>query len=439
MTARTPVSPTRRRLTLLILLGVTLVSLLDRQIMAILAHPIAEDLNLTDSQLGLLSGVAFAAVYATLTIPVGWMADRVDRTRIIAVATASWSVISATCGLAGNFWHLLISRMGVAVGEAGATPSAHSIASDLYPPERRGFAIATIQAGSPLGLLLAFAVGGLIAQEYGWRAAFYASAVPGLVMTVLVLAVMRDPRARGGTGAAAHRAGLPRHGFRSATRELLANPPMRSILAGGVLCAFGVYGALAWLPAYFQRTFDWSSGRAGIVLGLMFGVVGLAGTWGGGVLGDRLYLRRRDGHTRVVLLSSVVVVALFPLFLAAPGGLAALLVLAIPAGLLGLFQGPLAAAVQNVCPPSRRGLASAFYIFSVNLLGQSLGPTAIGVVSDLAESAGLGNGLRAGLLLVPLSALAAVIVLRRAGARILAHTTPDDDHAVPVQHTSPKP
>lgn len=180
------------------------------------------------------------------------------------------------------------------------------------------------------------------------------------------------------------------------------------------MCAFAAYSALAWLPTYFQRAFDWTPARAGILLGPMFGVLGLTGIWAGGLCGDYLYRRRADGHTRTVQLSLLAIAVLFPAFLAAPSDTVALAVLTIPAGLLGMFQGPLAAAVQNVCRPEQRGIASGIYLFAINLIGQSLGPSAVGIVSSLV------GGLRPALLLIPLSALAGAYFLQRAGDLTLA-------------------
>ena len=384
------------------------VNLLDRQILAILAEPIRLELGLSDFQLGILNGLAFATVYAALTLPIARLADSRDRITILAACTTIWSLMCGACGLAANFAQLCAARMGVAAGEAGTGPAAHSLISDLFEPDRRGQAIAFFQLGAPFGILLAFGVGGPLAQAIGWRWTFFVLAVPGIIVALLARVILRDPRIRPPIGKEAVRTPFLRD-----VRIVLAEPGIRRLILAGALTGTAVFGMVVWVPVLFQRQFGWSVGEAGITFGAMLGLLGITGTILGGKLGDRLQQRRNDGYVLLVGLSMLV--SSVPLAAALLIGSApiALVLLVVPLTGLAMYQGPLAAAMQNTAPPQHRAMASAMLVMAINFVGLGFGPTAIGGLSDLLAKAGFANSLAYALLLAPLAAaLCGVILLR---------------------------
>ena len=279
-----------RRYALIILLLVFASSHVDRQILAILLEPIKHDLVLSDTQLGFLSGIAFALFYATLGIPIAMWADRSNRRNIIALALATWSGMTVLCGMAANFSQLALARIGVGVGEAGSSPPSHSMIADMYQPAERGTAMGVFASGANLGLLLGFLVGGWVNQWYGWRVAFYVVGVPGLVLAVIVRLTLREPPRGYAEGLKPSQQAAPRLG--EVIRFMLSPPSLRHLLAGASLTAFVGYGVILWLPAFLARLHGMTSGAIGTLLALFLGLIGGLGTYGGGLLADRL--ARRD-------------------------------------------------------------------------------------------------------------------------------------------------
>ena len=372
------------RLTLWILLIVYIFNFIDRQIVNILAEPIARDLELTDTQIGLMTGLAFALFYTVLGIPIARLADRqtTSRPRLIAVALALWSAMTALCGVAQNFWQLLLARIGVGVGEAGCTPPAHSLISDMVPPEKRASALAFYSLGIPVGSLLGMVIGGLLADYLGWREAFVVVGLPGVVLALVVWSVLRDPRRSDVAAAAAGKGSPAALPLGQAVAEIMRSRAFVLLVLAGSAAAFLSYGKTTWTTIFFQRTHDMTPGQVGLWFGIIGGVGGILGTWLGGYLADRFGARNR----RHVLTAPAVGMALaVPLAIAAyqaPSWPLALALIFLPQVFNSLYYGPCYSAAQGLVPLRARAIAAAALLFFQNLIGLGLGPLFFGVLSD---------------------------------------------------------
>ena len=275
------------RVMLWLLLVVYIFNFLDRQIVNILAEPIRRDLDLSDTQIGLMTGIAFALFYTVLGLPIARYADRpgTDRAKLIAGALAIWSAMTALCGLAQNFGQLLLARIGVGVGEAGCTPAAHSLIADSVPAEKRASALAFYALGIPIGSLLGMLIGGILADTIGWRKAFLFVGAPGLLLAIVVVLFLRDPRRKQVLDAKAP--ALPVLGMGAAIKSLLLSRTYVLLLAAGSAASFLSYGKSTWTTIFFQRTHGLSTSEVGFWFGIGGGIAGITGTILGGWLADR--------------------------------------------------------------------------------------------------------------------------------------------------------
>ena len=383
-----------RPATLGLLLAIFAINFTDRQLVAVLSEPIKHEFGLSDAQVGLLYGFAFAVVYSIAGIPIARLADRGDRARIINASLALFSLMTIACGLAASYAQLLLARIGVAVGEGGTNPASHSLIAGLYPEARRGTAMAVFALGPSAGILLGFVFGGVIGQAWGWRAALVAAGAAGLCLAMLTTWLLKDsPRAAAGNEPAAP-------SLRHCLRQLFRHAAMRHVFLGGALASFAAYAAIGWLPAFLMRSHGMGTAAAGTVLGILLGVLGAVGTLAGGVLADRLGKRDPAWRLRIVAVAFVAVVPLWVLALLAPHPGAAIASLAIPAAVLCLYLAPTFAAVQSLADPAMRALAAALLLLAGTLIGLGLGPLAIGLLSDALRPAHGADSLRLALLFV---------------------------------------
>lgn len=372
------------RVTLWILLTVYVFNFIDRQIVNILAEPIAKDLKLSDTEIGLMTGLAFALFYTVLGIPIARFADRAttSRPRLIAVALAVWSAMTALCGLAQNFVQLLLARIGVGVGEAGCTPPAHSLIADMVPPERRASALAFYSLGIPVGSLLGMVIGGTLADLMTWRDAFVVVGLPGLGLALLVWFVLRDPRQADAAAvlrAQSHPPALP---LGEALRDVMGSRAFVLLLCAGSAAAFLSYGKTTWTTIFFQRTHDLTPGQVGLWFGLLGGVGGMLGTWLGGYLADRFGAINRRHVLSAPAIGMAVAVPLAIAAYHAPGWPLALALLFVPTVFNSLYYGPTYSAAQGLVPLRARAIAAAALLFFQNLIGLGLGPLFFGMLSD---------------------------------------------------------
>jgi predicted MFS family arabinose efflux permease len=369
------------RLILWVLLIVYIFNFLDRQIVNILAEPISRDLGLSDTQIGLMTGIAFAAFYTFLGIPIARYADspKANRVGLISISLLFWSAMTVICGMAQNFVHLLLARIGVGVGEAGCTPAAHSLIADIAPPEKRASAISFYSLGIPIGSLLGMVTGGLVADAYGWRAAFFVAGLPGIALAVIVMLVLRDPRFAAKLKEAQPK---PAISTREAFKEIASSRAFALMAIGGAAAAFLSYGKATWTTIFFQRTHEMSPGEVGLWFGIGGGIVGVIGTWAGGWFADRF---GKENRRHVLTAPAIGMTVAIPLAIAAywvTDWRAALLLIMLPTLLNALYVGPAYSCAQGLVPLRARAMASAVMLFVQNLIGLGLGPLFFGLFSD---------------------------------------------------------
>ena len=385
----------QRRYTLFMLVLVFTSSHVDRQIMGILGQPIKESLMISDTQLGLLTGIMFAVFYATLGMPMAMWADRNNRRNLISFSVFLWSLMTALCAAATNFTQLLLLRIGVGVGEAGSNPPSHSMIADLYPPEKRSTAMAIFGTGINWGILIGFLVGGWINEWYGWRTAFVVVGLPGILLALLVRYTVKEPP-RGYSESLKQEVAAP--GFWEVVSFIWRSSVLRHIVAAGALVSFAGYASVIWVPIYLVRIHGMGTGEVGSYLALLIGVGGAIGIYLGGRIADFLSARRGEQWLPwVVALSSLISLPMLYLTFMAPTPMTAIAAYVLPAMLGTLYVAPGFALIQNSTPLEMRSVAAAINLFITNIVGLGLGPFTVGFFSDFFSQSYGEDGLRWGL------------------------------------------
>ncbi|HYE27151.1 MAG TPA: MFS transporter, partial [Allosphingosinicella sp.] len=366
---------------LAILLVAYIFNFIDRQIIGVLAVPIKAELALSDRQLGLMGGIAFALFYSGLAIPIAWLADRRSRVNIIAVSVALWSAFTALCGLAQNFWHLFLARMGVGIGEAGGVAPSYALISDFYPKERRARALAFFSLGIPIGSALGVFFGGWIASHLDWRSAFVIVGLAGLPAALMVRLWVPEP-VRGGFDSADGSASAPAPPFLTVAATLARTPSFWLLSFGAASGSILGYGLIFWLPSFFSRSFGLELAEVGWFYGSIVLVGGIAGTWLGGWFGDRAGPSNPAAYALIPAVCFLIAAPAFALGLFAPSLVAGWLLFAFGQMLALAWLGPVIAAVQHIVPPNMRATASASFLFINNLIGIGFGIFFLGFMSD---------------------------------------------------------
>jgi predicted MFS family arabinose efflux permease len=392
VSAQRPNTPTDASLYSYFIVGVLAVvytfNFLDRQLMSILQESIKTDLHLTDTELGMITGLAFALVYTTFGIPLAWLADRTHRVRIIAAACAAWSLFTMACGRAVSFPTLALARLGVGLGEAGGSPPSYSVIADYFPAQKRGVGLGLYSLGVPLGTMVGSAAGAWIDKAYGWRMAFLVVGAPGVLLALLVLVLVREPQ-RGrfdakAAGASVHAPSLP---LLQTIGLFLTNRTLMLTALSSGLSAFVGYAMLNWDPSFLIRIKQMDRSDIAIYYSLIVGATGVLGTFGSGWLVDRFAARNRRAYALVPMASFIIGLPFFLLFVWAPTWQLALVFLAVPALLNNMYLAPALAVIQNAVAPAQRSASSAILLFILNLIGLGGGPVFVGKVSDLLKPA----------------------------------------------------
>ena len=374
-------SPNAPRYTLFILMLTYSCNVMDRNILTMVLEPIRREFALSDTELGLLSGLSFAIFYAVAGLPLGLAADRLNRRNLIFVCLTVWSGMTALCGMAGSFVQLLIARIGVGVGEAGGGPPAMAMISDLFTAKRRATAISTFYLASPLGSLVSFAGGGWLVQHYGWRAAFYAAGIPGLILAVVLILTVREPT-RGQSDVKSEPAGTHRPSLGEILRYVAAQRSLLHLIAGTTLTVFVVSGVGTWSASFFIRTHGFTPSAIGSFLGTAMVTGGLVGTLAGGTAVD--WLGRRDDRWRcwVLALAGLITAPLIAASVLMPGAAAATGFYAAYIMVSFVWYGPVHGLCQTLVELRMRAMISAIVNLISNLLGVGLGAQVIGLFSD---------------------------------------------------------
>jgi predicted MFS family arabinose efflux permease len=392
-------SPAVRNYALSVLVVVYTFNFIDRQILSILLEPIKQDLGLSDSALGMLTGFAFALFYATLGIPIARFADRGNRRNLIALALTIWSGMTALSGLAQNFWHLLLARIGVGVGEAGCSPPAHSMIADYFPAENRATALGIYSLGIPFGILFGFIAGGWLNEFFGWRVAFFVVGIPGVLLALLVRYTLREPPRGMAEGRVAE---VEQPTVMETFRFLWSKRSFRHMAVGGGLTAFVGYGVVTWVPSFLIRSYGMSTGDVGTYLGLILGIPGGIGIALGGYLADRYGARDTRWYLWVVAVALIACVPLsFGVYLSATA-FASLIFLIIPILLGNFYQATTFSQTQGLVSLRMRSVAAAVLLFILNIIGLGAGPQAVGILSDVLQPQYGDESLRYALLILSL-------------------------------------
>ena len=372
-----------RAYVLFILVVVYTFNFIDRQIIGILAVPIKADLGLTDTQLGLMGGLAFALFYTGLGIPVAMAADRFNRTWIMTAALTIWSAMTAASGLATNFWQLFAARLGVGVGEAGGVAPAYSLISDFFPPDHRARALSIYSFGIPIGSAIGIVFGGIIASLLDWRIAFFIVCLAGIVVAPIFKLTVHEPR-RGGFDR--QREDVTPPGLKTILRLLAKKPSFWLISVGASCSSMMGYGLFFWLPSFFVRSYEMTLLSASLHYGAVLLVGGIAGIWAGGWFGDRFGQMKYSRYVNIPALAFVCSIPFYLLAILSTNQNLTFVVLLVPTALGLVWLGPVISVIQHLVPPNMRATASAIFLFINNLIGIGIGTLAIGALSDALQA-----------------------------------------------------
>lgn len=419
---------------------------IDRHLMAILIEPVKAEFGISDTQIGLLSGLTFALFFTLFGFPLGRLSDRIGRKPVIALACIAWSAMTMLCGLAGSFLFLVLARIGVAIGEAGGTAPSMAMVSDLYPPQRRSTALSVLMLGSSLGAVFGLGLGGWIAQHYGWRTAFVVIGAPGILLGILLWTTVRAPKPAAPTTSVAQ--AQAQESWLQTLGILLATPAFGLLVMTGSVAAIAGYAIGTWAPSFLIRSHGLSLQEAGILVGVVGGTCSAIGTLTCGWFTDRMVRRDAGWQIGVPLLGTL---------LSIPFGLACFLwpqgvaftafgisvplafLFYIPFGFFGTWWAtPCLGAISHLFPATRLAQATAIFVMGMGLLGVGLGPLVTGMLSDyftpLAGSAALRYSLAASMSLLALAALFLALALPRYRRQLLGQSS--HPHAAPGATTA---
>lgn len=377
------VTPVRAGRVLWMLCFVYVLNFLDRQLISILAKPIQDGLHITDSQLGRLTGFYFALFYCFIAVPVGWLADRTNRARVLSISCALWSGATAACGMASNYAQLIVARMIVGVGEAGGVPPSYAIISDYFPRERRGRAMAIFNLGPPLGSALGVAFGASLAAAFDWRLPFYVIGAIGLLTAVAVHVLVAEPR-RGERDAAGHAAPEPagKVGFVSTICAFFGNATLLLASVASGAANFITYGTSNFAILFLMREKGMQLSDVAIWYALVVGLCMGGGIFVSGRLIDRYGARSKVAYAVIPALSLLVALPFFICFASAGRWQTALAFFCVPMFLNSFFLSAMVTFVQSEVSPDRRVISGALLLLVMNFIGLGLGPTYVGMASD---------------------------------------------------------
>jgi MFS family permease len=412
---------------LLVLVAINILNFYDRHVAGALVEPIRKEFSLTDTQIGWIN-TAFTILYGLVGLPLGWLADRVSRKKVLAGGMVVWAALTAYAKWIFSYPLLVVARLGVGVGEASCAPAATSWIGDLFPPQRRAKPLALFMLGVPVGGALSFFFSGAIAQRLGWRAAMVFAAAPSLLLVPMLLALKEPER-----GAAEQRSSLPAGSLWQVLLQLLRIPTFRWIVLSGALVNFNLYVIGTFLTAFFSRVHHINVAQAGIKTGIVYAIGGVLGGLIAGVWGDRVVRRSASGRMTTAAVAALLAVpfSYFGFRQSYRAIAVAMPLLTLTYGLLNMYYGLVYAAIQDIVAPALRGTCMAIYFLVMYWVGASWGTVIIGKLSDtfarhaatLAGSAKITEsfkaiGLQQAMLAIPVVSLALALVLW-AGSRTI--------------------
>ncbi|WP_417596019.1 spinster family MFS transporter [Parasphingorhabdus sp.] len=371
------------RITLGMLCFVYVLNFLDRQLISILAKPIQDGLNITDGQLGLLTGFYFALFYCFIAIPIGWLADRTSRVKVLSAACAIWSGATAACGMAGSYAQLVAARMMVGVGEAGGVPPSYAIISDSFPRDRRTTAMAIFNLGPPIGSALGVAFGASLAAAFNWRVPFYVIGAIGVVTALVVYLTVREPkRGEADEVPVAVTSEVAPEGFVATITQFFRNPLLVMVSLASGAGNFITYGLLNFTVLFLMREKGMTLEDVALWYALIVGIGMSAGIYASGRIVDRFARRSKTAFATVPAASLILALPFFLGFVWAPTWEVALVFLVVPMFLNSFFLSATVTFVQSEVAPERRVISGALLLLVMNFIGLGLGPTYVGMASD---------------------------------------------------------
>jgi predicted MFS family arabinose efflux permease len=370
---------------------------IDRQLLAILQENVKADLGLSDSQLGLLTGFAFAAFYVTAGIPIARWADRGNRRDIVALSLFLWSFMTAISGLVQNFTQLLLARIGVGVGEAGGSPPSHSIISDIFPPNERATALGFYSMGVSIGILFGFLAGGWLNEYFGWRVAFAVVGAPGILLAVILRMTLAEPVRGLNEQRADNATPVP---ILQVLALLWSRRAFRHMAFAAALNAFAGYSSSNWTASFMIRSHAMSTGELGTWLALTMGLGGAIGVFSGGLIADRLARRDQRWYLWLPALTGFVCVPFMIMVYLADGPYTALALGIVPGVLFNVYLGNTIATTHSLVGLRMRALSSAILFLILNIIGLGLGPWTTGMLSDYLQPTLGAESLRYAMLYV---------------------------------------
>jgi len=379
-----------------ILVVVYTFNFIDRQILSILLESIKTDLGLSDTSLGFLTGFAFALFYATLGIPIAKYADKGNRRNLIAISIGIWSFMTALSGLAQNFFHLLFARIGVGIGEAGCSPPAHSMIADYFPANKRSTALGIYSLGIPFGIMFGLFAGGWINEVFGWRLAFFVVGIPGILLAFIFRFTVKEPVRGQAEGKVASK---KQPSIYETVSYLVKKRSFRHLVFAAALAAFVGYGAITWLPSFFQRSYGMQTSDVGWYLGLILGIPGGLGIFLGGYLSDYFGAKDVRWSLWIAAIAMALTVPFNVYVYLSPTATMSLLWLIIPVALGNFYQAATFSQTQGIVELRMRSVAAAILLFIINIIGLGFGPQSVGIVSDLLNAEYGKESLRYSLLI----------------------------------------
>jgi len=353
---------------------------IDRQILSILLDPIKNELGLSDTAMGMLTGFAFATFYATLGIPIARYADRSNRRNLVALSLGIWSMMTAISGLAQNFWHLLLARIGVGIGEAGCSPPAHSMIADYYPANQRATALGIYSLGIPFGIMFGLFAGGWMNEFFGWRTAFFVVGLPGILLAFVVRFSITEPPRGLAEGRVAN---SDQPTIKETVKYLWNKRSFRHFSFAAALTAFTGYGIITWTPSFLIRSFDMGTGEIGTWFGLILGIPGGIGIALGGFLADKFGSKDPKWYLWTAAIALLLCVPLNITAYLMTDSITALFAMIIPTMLGNFYQATSFSQTQGISTLRMRAVAAGILLFIINIIGLGLGPQTVGIISDL--------------------------------------------------------
>lgn len=387
---------------------------MDRYVLVILIEPIKHSLHLSDTELGLITGFAFAMIYSVAGIPIARLADRRSRRSIVALGLTVWSAMTFASGFARNALQLVSARLGVGLGESACSPSAHSLISDYFPASRRATALSIYQLGIVLGIALGLAAGGWANELYGWRVAFMIVGAPGLLLALVIRLTLREPRRGQSDGAAADTADYT---LRDAVRLMLAKKSFLAYAIALGLFSFADTGFEMWSPAYLMRVYHMSTGVVGSWTGALEAPAGIIGTLAGGIVADRLGARDPRWYLWAPVISVVTMMVCIFMFLTV-GGKLVFVFYFLAMVVASSYMGPIIALTQRLMPVRMRALAASIQFLILNLLGPGAGTSTVGALNDGLTSRYGDLAVRYSIIIVQIGAVAGIALALYAASRV---------------------